>query len=101
MVVAKGRGPWRFWWINFLSRELLVFVGPCRLFFSWGFPQSCWQRDHVDSFLTFLSLAFSPHENTGFFDFGNLDFGCWIFVSLGFSILNPGFWILDFCRSWI
>ena len=39
MVAAKGRGPWRFWWIHFLSRELLVFVGPCRLFFSWGFPQ--------------------------------------------------------------
>ena len=43
-----------------------MFVGPCRLFFSWGFPQGCWQRDHVDSFLSFLSLAFSPPENTGF-----------------------------------
>ena len=29
-------------------------------------------------------------------DFWNLDFGCWIFVSLGFWMLNPGFWILDF-----
>ena len=25
-----------------------------------------------------------------------MDFGCWIFASLGFWILNPGFWILDF-----
>ena len=58
MVATKGRGPWRFWWIHFLSRELLVFVGPCRLFLSCGFPQGCWQRDHVDSFLSFLSLAF-------------------------------------------
>ena len=78
MVVAKGRGPWRFWWINFLSRELLVFVGPCRLFFSWGFPQGCSQRDHVDSFLSFLSLAFSLHDNTGF-----LIFEIWI-LDVGF-----------------
>ena len=69
MVVAKGRGPWRFWWINFLSRELLVFVGHCRLFFSWGVPQGCWQRGHVDSFLSFLSLASSPPENSGFWMF--------------------------------
>ena len=73
MVVAKGRGPWRFWWISSLSRELLVFVGPCRLFFSW----------HVDSFLNFLSLAFSPPENTGF------------------GFLKFGFWMLAFCESWI
>ena len=64
IVVAKGKGPWRFWWINFLSKELLVFVGSCRLFFSWGFPQGCWQ-----SFLSFLSLAFSPRENTRFLIF--------------------------------
>ena len=49
-----------------MSRELLVFVGPCRFFFPWGLPQGCWQRNHVDSFLSFLSLAFSPPENTGF-----------------------------------
>ena len=84
MVVVKGRGPWRFWWINFLSTELLVFVGPCRLFFSWGFPQGCWQRDHVDSFLSFPSLAFSPPENTAFWMFE-----IWILA-----------WILDF-ESWI
>ena len=40
MVVAKGRGSWRFWWISFLSGELLVFVGPCRLFFLGGFPRA-------------------------------------------------------------
>ena len=71
-------------------------MGPCRLSFSWGFPQGCWQRNHVDSFLSFLSLAFSPPENTGFWIFWNLEFGCWIFVSLAFWMLNPGFWILDF-----
>ena len=37
MVVVKGRGPPRFWWISFLSREVLVFVGPCRFFFLGGF----------------------------------------------------------------
>ena len=92
MVVAKGRGPWRFWWINFLSRELLVFVGPCRFFFLGGFPG---QRDHVDSCLSFLSLAFSPPENTGFWIFE-----IWI-LDVGFLwVLNFGFWILDF-GSWI
>ena len=46
-----------------------MFVGHCRLFFSWGVPQGCWQRGHVDSFLSFLSLASSPPENSGFWMF--------------------------------
>ena len=50
----------------------------------------------MDSFLSFLSLAFSPPENTGFwiFEIWILDAG--FFACLGFWMLNPGFWSLDF-----
>ena len=79
MVVAKGRGPWRFCGGLFLCLGNCLCLWDHAVFFFLGLPQGCWQRNHVDSFLSFLSLAFSPPENTGFI------------------------WILDvgFCESWI
>ena len=73
---------------------------------SLGFPQAVGSATMWIPFLSFLSLAFSPAENTGFWifeiwildvgflrvlDFGSwiLDFGSWILVDLGFEIWYP------------
>ena len=46
---------------------------------SLGFPQAVGSATMWILFLSFLSLAFSP----------------------GFGFLKFGFWMLDFCESWI
>ena len=73
MVLAKGRGPWRFWWISFLSRD------HADDFFLGGFSRSVgsattWSLFRVSFLLPFHGLQI-----------------------LGFGFLKFGFWMLEFC----